>query len=257
MGSEKESITAEVNGRLDDLFGDGGEDDISDNSTETEAEERPEPPDDLGREKRGETADSRKTEAPQTQDLLTNDLKSVVLSLEWEITDQVMQKLGEEVEKLKEICKSDKIVIAFLQLLDSLGKYIQKKQAGAHPDSISLLNSVYENLETVMLSPDLSDSAKKKMLVNEVNKYKKLKVIITSDPRKIQPPAPEPEEVEKETDPDVIGTDFSGDTDDDDGFPTGMNSHQDVIGALEEINRTIKAEFRALREELKLWRERQ
>jgi len=85
------------------------------------------------------------------------ELKSVVLSLEWEISDQVMQRLSEEIASLEKTCKNDKIVVAFLQLLSSLGKYIQKKQAEAHPDSISLLNSVYESLEEVMLSDALAD----------------------------------------------------------------------------------------------------
>ncbi len=110
---------------------------------------------------------------------LIRELKSIVLSLDWEITDPVIQKLGKEIERLKkackEVCKDDKVIISFLQLLDSIGKYIQEKKAEAHPDTMSLFNAVYENLETLMLSEGLSDAEKKKMFVTQVSRYKEIK----------------------------------------------------------------------------------
>lgn len=245
MGSDKNSgIAAEVDGRLDDLFGDGGGQEADADNSFGFGEESVQN-DNLGG---GMDADNS----------LIKDLKSVVLSLEWEISDSVMQKLGEEIDRLKDACKDDKIIVAFLQLLDSLGKYIQKKKAEAHPDSISLLNAVYENLETVMLSGSLAESEKKKMLVAQVSKYKELKKYIASAkpvPKKGKKPAPREDTVPDESpltpepsvisepEPDVIS-----------GGP-GHVSDQDIIQALQEINKTIKDEFKALRDELKLWRE--
>lgn len=264
MGSDKDSaITAEVDGRLDDLFGDG--DDQGDSFV---SQEDPEEGDFAGAEAEYEVQNVSLEAGDSTGSggSMIHDLKSVVLSLEWEISDQVMQKLGEEIDKLKEVCKDDKIVVAFLQLLDSLGKYIQKKKADAHPDSIGLLNSVYEHLETVMASPELSEAKKKKMLVTEVAKYKELKKDIassrTSVSRTEEKPAGKetPDEPEKPF-PEPEGQESSFLTEDDDpvrnvsSFPSGTASNQDVILALKEIDKTIKAEFKALREELKLWRE--
>jgi hypothetical protein len=270
LGSDKDSnIAAEVDGRLDDLFGD------DDGQSEGQFESRDSEPEAAGKKfeqeySRQGAGDEENEMVSQSKEPVIKDLKSVILSLEWEITDPVMQKLGEEIDRLKEVCKDDKIVVAFLQLLDSLGKYIQKKQAEAHPDSISLLNSVFENLETIMLSPEMNESAKKKMLVAQVNKYKELKkhiasgkisatpsgaterTVLTSEPdEKIEEPLTSPIIQE----PSVIGGD-------EDGFSSGSTfspgQEDAVVHALKQINETIKAEFKLLREELKsLLRDRQ
>ncbi len=274
MGSNKDgTITAEVDGRLDDLFGDedGQDEKFVNKSTETEQRAG-----DLVGEKIAQGSHSESENIIHAEDPLIKDLKSVILSLEWEITDQVMQKLGEEIENLKEACKEDKIVVAFLQLLDSLGKYVQKKQAEAHPDSISLLNSVYDNLETVLGSPGLSEAAKKKMLVTEVNKYKELKKHIASG--KAASRKTEQEKIRRKTashesdersdespvtsavafssfpsaEPDVVAVES-----DDSIALSDITSDQNVAYLLKEIHNTIRSEFRALREELKLWRESQ
>lgn len=42
---------------------------------------------------------------------------------------------------------------------------------------------------------------------------------------------------------------------DDSIAPSGMTSDQDIAYLLREIHNTIRSEFRALREELRLWRE--
>lgn len=210
-------------------------------------------------------------------------LKSVILQLEWEITDQVMQRLGEEIGHLEESSGGDKIITAFLQLLGSLGKYIRKKKSSAHPESINLLNSVFSNLETVMLATDMSDAAKKKLLVAEVNKYKRLKEKIahpedrpakSSKSRResasavtsLRPPseesmAPEPEPThDVESEPSVIGEPEPYPSEKPIPFPDrsgGTASEQeDVLRALESIRQTIESEFRALREELRAWRDK-
>lgn len=275
MNSNRDGITSEVNGRLDDLFGGGADDGSPGQENEKIGAETRAPAVSGGKKSKqpvsqGSSLKSEKISHPK--EALINDLKTVIMSLEWEITDQVMDKLTEEIEKLKGACKEDKIVVAFLQLLDSLGKYIQKKKAEAHPDSISLLNSVYGNLETVMLSDGMNEAEKKKVLVTEVNKYKELKVIIASDkpavsvkeekqPEKTKPreekksvpgpvPAPHPYPVSEDPAVAVLPED------DEDEVP-GPGARQEELLArlLKEINRTVKEEFKALREELKRWRE--
>lgn len=102
-------------------------------------------------------------------------LKSLVLSIEWEITDQTMQKFSEETEMLKGAYKDDNIMPALLELLDILGKYIREKKAEAHPNAISLLISVCESLEIIMIFPELSEEEQRKRLEAVVSKYKQLK----------------------------------------------------------------------------------
>ena len=92
-----------------------------------------------------------KIDAEEIENSSIKELKSTIMSLEWEISDSVMEKLEEEIRKLEILSQNDKIILAFLQLLGSLGKYIRQKRARAHVDSITLLHSVYESLEKSML----------------------------------------------------------------------------------------------------------
>ncbi|MCP4346981.1 MAG: hypothetical protein GY795_15815 [Desulfobacterales bacterium] len=272
------NITAEVDNRLDDFFGEGG-DQEQDGTLEKKGtiegrlddffeEAKKEGPGVVENKKKENPEKERPVGIPE-EDSQLKDLKSVVLSLEWEISDQVMDRLGEEIGKLEKQCKDDKIVVAFLQLLGSLGKYIQKKRAEAHPDSISLLNSVYDNLEQVMLSEGLTEAVKKKMLVGEVNKYKKLKEQIAAVKTKTKTEerlvesvaAPVTEDVavqeEEYTEPSVTEEPaYAGEEPAYPSMAAGSGSYEDVVKALERINQTLKAEFRALRDELQLWRER-
>ncbi|MDM8551678.1 hypothetical protein QUF72_16445 [Desulfobacterales bacterium HSG2] len=240
--TKNNAIADQVGDRLDDIFGEGSQ---GDNLTDKAAEE-----DSFGEDvakKRKKNVQSSSSEAGPESSLVEN-LKSVILSLEWEINDQIMQKLGEEIDKLKGAYKNDKIVVAFLQLLDSLGKYIQKKKAEAHPESISLLNSVHEQLEVVMSSEDMSEAEKKKMLVAQVNQYKKLKEELKKDG--------EPKKEAKTKKEPVVTPPVNNNQDEDDDSLSDV-APQDIIQALREINKTIKSEIGALRKELKLWRESQ
>ncbi len=269
MSSKKEgAITAEVDGRLDDLFGEGEDDEQMDFSADQRADADDSETDFAEEEEAVPQEVRENTPALDAENSLIKDLKSVILSLEWEITDQVMQKLGEEIDKLKASCKNDKIIVAFLQLLESLGIYIQKKKAESHPDSISLLNSVYDHLEKVMLSPDLTEAVRKDMLLSQVGKYKELKVHIASGSRIGTPIKPEgakkkPSASKKasagdggdssaktfipDTEPSVVDI-----QEEDDDVPGGRSHQEDmIVHLLKEIHKTIKSELRAIRKELR------
>lgn len=290
MGSNNDSvITDQVDSRLDDLFGDDNNQGISpenesisddaDTSSENHAanaelDNRLDNFFEKEKKPKKETETTTAIDPHEIENSSIKELKSVILSLEWEITDQVMQTLAEEISKLEVLYKTDKIIIAFLQLLGSLGKYIRKKRAEAHPDSIRLLHSVYESLEKAMLSDEMTDAAKKKMLVSQVSRYKKLKkeiVVAKTVTSKKDSPALEPESDNR--DPIVSGK--STDSTDEyeqpnrqdrveetqtDAAQSGMGSmvaHQDILNALIEIKKTIQSEFSALRTDLRKWRDEQ
>jgi hypothetical protein len=270
--NDSSGITEQVDSRLDDLFGSDDETDTSaapppSSSPET-AEEAPgaeveqrldrffgeeedEPPPKTNRKPARETPKKMETSP-------INDLKSVILSLEWEITDQVMQKLGEEIRKLEETYRSDKIAVAFLQLLGSLGKYIRKKRAEAHPESIRLLNSVYENFEVALTSSEISEAEKKKRLVSQVNQYKKLKEEIKtpSAGRKTSEGAgaaseeaaaePMEETVSPPSDPSMMRLPETAAV----GGDAGGARHQEILQAIYSLQKTVQEELRALRQDL-------
>ncbi len=274
------SISEQVGSRLDDLFGDDGEQTgvLPEKDTDLEESASPSPAETSGgtvfsnrlddffeKDKASENPGEDKDyiDPVDIENSIIKDLKSVILSLEWEITDQVMQKLGEEITNLEGQCKNDKIVVAFLQLLGSLGKYIRKKRADAHPDSIRLLHSVYENLEIALLSKKLTDTEKKKLLVSQVEQYKKLKEeIITA---KTSAPSQKRISDQPEEGKVSIGKDSESESYADGKLRvSGKDDHihpekisdipeaaREILKALENIRKTIQTGFSDLKRELR------
>jgi hypothetical protein len=124
------------------------------------------------------TEDSGKTKG-QSEDPL-DELKSLVMSIEWEITDEVMERFLSQIDSLKTRFEEDRILVMFLQLLGSLGLYVKTNKGKAHPSAFKLLNSVYLSFEDAASPGKISPSEKKKLLYVELNKYKELKGQIES-----------------------------------------------------------------------------
>ncbi len=193
------------------------------------------------------------------------ELKSIVLSLDWEITDESMTRFVQEVEKLKKTYRDDKILVSFLGLLDSVGKYIKTHKAKAHPNASKLLNSAYMSLEKVIVSKDITEPERRKIFVSQVKSFKRLKEQIAlrkaaSDRKKgLKPPdqiGPVAEEQINDLSMQRQGRTPDGTKErlreSDEGC---VSPHEVFMSALEEIKQLIQEEFRALREELKQWRE--
>jgi hypothetical protein len=139
-----ESITSEVEARLEALFGD--------------MEEQP-----AAREKN-----------PQPQDDPLRKLKATVLSLEWEITDEVISALMSELDGLKRTLEGDQAAQVFLQLLIALGSYVRAKRGKAHPHTLDALSEVFSNFEEALCS-ETAAAAKRKLLHKSVERFKQLK----------------------------------------------------------------------------------
>lgn len=294
MGADKNKETgAELDTRLDDFFGDeAAEDEPVDAEKVKEVddrldsffsedeegapplrEEEPAPPDPSrpaeGKKRKPQTGTG--ISAMDVENSTLKNLKSIIFSLEWEISEEVMTRLLEEVAHLEKKHKKDKIAVAFFQLMSALGKYIHKKQADAHPDSIGLITSVYESLERTQLSADMSEADKKKMLMVELDKYKQLKEQIKESPKKKKAPpkapapqpspaqavevgveesaVPEPSVVAAGSDYEAAGSDYESDYEDQD--PNAPATNRDLLNVLIRIQQTLEREFRGLREELK------
>lgn len=217
-------------------------------------------------------------ESTEFADSPLRDLKAIALSIDWEIDDEIMTQLNDEVEELKEKYRDDNVIVLFLRLLGSVGKYIKANKASSHPDAIKMLNSVFINLEKVVTSEGMQETDREKMLLGEVKRFKKLKEniairktagakekeiegseetepMIIEEPQKIgiamqeglRPPEMETEEIRPL--PGEITTEVSD--------IAQMQPHEAFAYALDEIRQVIKAEFKALRAEIKMWREGQ
>ena len=115
-------------------------------------------------------------------------LKSIILSIDWEISDEILKQLDVELLDLGEIWAGDKIKQVYVQGLRKIGRYICKEKAGAHPDAIKLLLTFYHNLEQVVLDGGMGEKEKRQLLLSDVRKFDQLKGHIG---RPAEPPAVE------------------------------------------------------------------
>ena len=230
--------------------------------------------DDLFGENNGALPDADQKEIAAHYPLV--ELKNLILSIDWEITDDVLVKLIQQIKDLKLTYKHDKIVLTFLQILNSLGDYIKANRAKSHPKTFKILNSVFSSLDKVVLSRDMPEPAKKKILRTEMNRYKELRTQIsqgkTADKPKAKAkaePAEKPIFEEGAEDQPVTLTQPSAKPEepvvseapvtDQVLEPDVVTGEEPSIGSLaaavEEIKKYIHDEISALKEEIKALRD--
>jgi len=110
---------------------------------------------------------------------ILRDLKSSVLAIDWEITDEGLNDFIQRVEELKAPLTKDKINSTFLKMLSSLGKYLLKHKSMAHPDTINRIMTVYTAVEKTVNNDALSAKEKEQLLMDEVKQFKRFKSRIT------------------------------------------------------------------------------
>jgi len=242
LNADKGKLTSELNDRLDDLF----------SETDDGQAMAPETPPAVPAETNVAAAATpgESPPAPQKASPLM-ELDAIVLSLDWEITDENLEKLLNEIERLKTLYKDSRLPYMFLQLHGSVGKYIASKKVDAHPDSIKLLHSVHAGLETVLMNPDMDETEKKKILSEEVKKFKGLKhqIMLT---KSMEPEEAEAEAAKKTLAPATPST-----------APPATPGVSATAGDInyqafiEEIRKIIQTEFKELKKEIMSWKEGQ
>jgi hypothetical protein len=222
--------------------------------------------DDLFSETDGAQADAEDTDAAAYYPLA--ELKNLILSIDWEITDDVLEKLLQQIKDLKLTYKHDKIVLTFLQILNSLGIYIQTNQAKSHPKTFKILNSVFSSLDKVVLKRDMAETAKKKILRAEMNRYKDLRnqiskgtatakskvkarpeqaeepSVTTDQPVTLTKPSVEPSE------PEILESPVTGHAPEPDVAAMPEAWVEALAEAVEEIKKYIRDEIGALKKEI-------
>jgi hypothetical protein len=255
------NLDSEIAKRLDDLFGErdsASDDDLpieADDKAVAENEPQKEEPapaeaEILGLEE--VTADKAKAEnVPDDYPLA--ELKNLVLSIDWEITDEALASLLSEIDSLKKTYKQEKIVSMFLQLLASLGQYINTNRGNAHPKTFKILNSVFSRLEEVTLTEKMTEVDKKNLLRAEMQKYKQLRNKVSQKKaatagRKVVPAAakaaqPASLTMDQKVEQRDKAKSFSSDA--------GAPSAETLAEAVKELKQYIHSELNALKQELK------
>ncbi len=106
-------------------------------------------------------------------------LKSIILSLDWEISDEILDELIEEVANLRTLWEGDKVAQIYLQAMDKVGKYLRAEGVYAHHNSIKLLLTLFYNYEKIISSPDISGDAITSLLKSDIRKFKVLQYQIS------------------------------------------------------------------------------
>ena len=102
-------------------------------------------------------------------------LKSMVLSIDWEITDECLTGLVTETENLITVYEEDRPTNALLRMLKALGNYIRKHKAQAHQEAIKRVMSVFASLETIIDGQIIDESEKKRVVISEIKAFNILK----------------------------------------------------------------------------------
>jgi pilus assembly protein FimV len=174
-------------------------------------------------------ADHGDADGDQRPDPL-RELKAIFLAVDWEINDDIMSALLRQIETLKAIFAEDRILTLFLQLLAAVGKYIKAQKANAHPDAVKLLNSIYTSLQIVSMSEGMTEAERKKILRTEVQRFQSLKEKLAAKKEPARQARQAGADITPEARPEEIP-------------PT-------LRYVLEEVRKTIRAEFAALKKEL-------
>jgi len=100
------------------------------------------------------------------------DIKSIVLSLEWELDNGMLDQFDAEINKLQALNEGNYTILGFLLILRFLGRYIRVRGTDSNRGSITLLLSVYDNLEDVVLSEDMTAENKRTILLEDIKNYR-------------------------------------------------------------------------------------
>ena len=103
------------------------------------------------------------------------ELKSIILSLDWEISDEIVADFLMHTANLIEHYSNDKAILTLLNILRALGKYIQANRSQSHPDCFQMLRSTFSTLDHVIQTKDISPAETNKLLKIQVERYKKLR----------------------------------------------------------------------------------
>ncbi len=165
-------------------------------------------------------------------------LQAIVMSIDWEITDDCLTEFIEQINRLKvTFYRNDKIALMFLKLLGSLGKYIKDQKTNSHPDAIKLLILAYKSLEKVVTTEDMDVVEKKIILASRARDFSELKTkMIQKDTKAV-------EQAEKTGTPEIKNKNIKRAHNND-----YLPHEKAVLEALDDIQQIIKDEFKALRE---------
>ncbi len=102
-------------------------------------------------------------------------LKNLMLSIEWEITDQILTDFNDELVKAQQTWADDPVKVVYSQALQKITKYIYQKKSDAHHNAMKVLLAFFYDLEKIVLDTTISSREKEEILLADVQKFERFK----------------------------------------------------------------------------------
>jgi hypothetical protein len=107
-----------------------------------------------------------------------HNLKKIVLSLEWEISEESIIQYLKQLKYLGEIFAKDKNITVLLKIQTILGKYIKRFKSDTNPYAFIMIQTAFRSLDKIICGKNLPDSEKRQLISLEIKRYKKLKQLL-------------------------------------------------------------------------------
>lgn len=112
-------------------------------------------------------------------------LKKVLLSMEWEVTDDILTEYLSEIRKLKRLFRNNKYIQNLLELQYIYGRFIKIYPHNIPLKTYKILYTLYGLTKKILFNNKLSNFEKKKIVKQEIQKYKEIKKYFTTTKKNI------------------------------------------------------------------------
>ncbi|MCI5143221.1 MAG: hypothetical protein D3909_16150, partial [Candidatus Electrothrix sp. ATG1] len=124
-----------------------------------------------------DTASSAPELREESDDPLTS-MEATILGLEWEVTQEGLEKFHAEATELQEHLSDNREAQILVQGLQALGSYIREEKSNAHPDAFTILHAFYDALKLLIKDTNLTPEQRKRVLVEQIDSLNSLKAVI-------------------------------------------------------------------------------
>jgi hypothetical protein len=108
------------------------------------------------------------------------NLKKILLSMEWEVTDNILSKYLNEIIQLQRQFQDNLYLKCLLQLQYIYGRFIKTYPEKIPLKTYTILYTLYGWMKKILANKKLSNFEKKKIVKQEIRKYKNFKKYFTS-----------------------------------------------------------------------------
>jgi len=102
------------------------------------------------------------------------NLRNIIMSMEWEVTDDLLKELMQELSRLQKAYNKDSVLQKLFRLLVHLSRYIKVHKSDTHPYIFKMLFQAHNGL-TKIASGKCSNYQKAKIVNDEIKRYISLK----------------------------------------------------------------------------------